>query len=127
MRIPAWPLWRMFMPMSKAVICSTMRAFSSLPPSMRADARNLGRQFAGELRGVGIVAANDHVAVERSVGAEQFGGNVMEGGDHAHFFGHEFGRLLRGGALPHAESARGASANAGRQRHGGVDEDAAVR
>ncbi len=32
---------------------------------------------------------------------------------------------LRGGALPDAESAGGAAANAGRQRHGGVDHDAA--
>ena len=34
MRMPEWPLWRIFRPISSAVICSTMRAFSSLPPSM---------------------------------------------------------------------------------------------
>ena len=91
-----------------------------------ADAGNLCCQFAGELRGVGIVAADDDVAVERSVAVEQFSGYVVEGGDEAHSFGHEFGSLLSGGALPDAESARGASADAGRERDRGVDEDAAV-
>src|ERR1017187_5918697 len=56
-----------------------------------ADAGNLCRQFAGELRGVGIIAGNDDVAVERGVGAEQVGGNVVEGGDHADCFGHALG------------------------------------
>src|ERR1039457_936008 len=87
-----------------------------------ADARNLCRQFAGELCGIGIVAANDDVAVERGVGAEQVGGNVVEGGDHADFFGHEFGCLLGRGALPDAKSARGASADADCEGYGSVDE-----
>ncbi len=91
-----------------------------------ADAGNLCRQFAGELPSIGIVAADDDVAVQRSVGAEQFGGNVVEGGDHAHSIGHEFGGLLGGGALPDAESARGASADADSQGHGGVNENAAL-
>ena len=34
MRIPAWPLWRMFKPINKAVSDSTRRALSSFPPSM---------------------------------------------------------------------------------------------
>src|SRR4029077_5783714 len=34
MRMPEWPLRRMLRPISSAVICSRMRAFSSLPPSM---------------------------------------------------------------------------------------------
>ena len=34
MRMPEWPLCRMLRPISSAVICSRMRAFSSLPPSM---------------------------------------------------------------------------------------------
>src|SRR5258708_5732160 len=34
MRIPLWPLWRIFRPINKAVMLSRIRAFSSLPPSM---------------------------------------------------------------------------------------------
>jgi hypothetical protein len=114
------------MPMSRAVICSTMRAFCSGPPSIGTDAGNFCCELAGELRGVGIVAADDHVAVERSVAVEQFGGHIVEGRNQAHSFGHEFGGLLRGRALPDADGARGASAHAGRERNRGVDEDAAV-
>src|SRR5580658_4389089 len=70
-----------------------------------ADAGNFSRQFAGELRGIGIVAADDYVAVHGSVSVEHFGGNVVKGGDHAHFLGHKFGGLLSGRALPDAQSA----------------------
>ena len=49
----------------------------------------------------------------------------MERRHHRNSLGHEFGGLLRRRTLPDAESAGGAAANAGRQRHGGVDHDAA--
>src|SRR5580698_5294767 len=49
----------------------------------------------------------------------------MKGRDHADFFRDQFSGLLRGRALPHADGARGASAQAGGKRNGGVDEDAA--
>ncbi len=127
MRIPAWPLWRMFMPMSKAVICSTIRAFSSGPPSM---ARTPGILAASSRVSCAASASLLQTMTSQSSGAsvvEQLGGNIVEGGDHAHFFGHKFGGLLRGGTLPYAEGARGASADAGRQRNCGVDEDAARR
>src|SRR4029077_17205326 len=83
----------------------------------RADAGNLGGEFACELGGVGIVAAHDDVALERGVSAQQVGRNVMEGGGAAPLVGHKFGSLLSGGALPDAKSARGAPANAGCEWH----------
>src|ERR1700722_9394729 len=90
-----------------------------------ADAGNFCGEIAGELSGVGIVATDNDVAVERIVSVEQFGGDVVKCGDHAHTFGDKFGGLLRRGTLPDAESARGASADTRGERHGGVDQNAA--
>ena len=79
MRIPEWPLCRMFSPISSAVICSRMRAFSSLPPSI---ARTPGI-FAASSRttsvGVGIVAADDHIAIDRAFGVQQFRPKILKG------------------------------------------------
>jgi hypothetical protein len=47
----------------------------------------------------------------------------MESRNDNYTFGHEFCRLLRGRALPHAEGPRGPAANAGGQRHSGVDKN----
>ncbi len=78
-RTPLCPLCRMLSPISSAVICSTMRTFSSLPPSIarmrgifaarfaavnRADARNLRCEVHGDLCCRSIVAAHDHVAID---------------------------------------------------------------
>ena len=46
MRMPEWPLRRMLRPISSAVICSRMRAFSSLPPSMAARREFLQPRFS---------------------------------------------------------------------------------
>ena len=51
---------------------------------------------AGELGGVGVVAADDHVAVESIISIKKFRGQVVECCHHAHSLGHEFGGLLRG-------------------------------
>ncbi len=125
MRMPEWPLWRMLRPISSAVICSRMRAFSSLPPSM---ARTPGIFAASVLTVVGcggVVAADDHVAIDGSIAAQNVRGSIVERGHHGNTLGHEFGGLLRRRAFPDAESAGGASANAGSQGHRGVNHDAA--
>src|ERR1035438_10139145 len=86
---------------------------------------DFGRQFAGELHGIGVVTAHHDVAVEWRVGADQVGGNVMEGSDYAYFIGDDLGGLLGGGALPDAKGARGATSDVDCQGHGGVNENAA--
>ena len=78
--------------------------------------------FAWRLR---IITADDHVAVDRTVGVQNFGGSVVKRGHDRNSLGYEFGSLLRGRALPDAESAGGAATDARRQRHGSVDHDAA--
>jgi len=126
MRIPAWPLWRMFHADEQCGDLLDDACVFKFAAVDAAYAGNFCREFAGELRGVGIVAANNDVAVERGIGAEQVGGNIVEGSDHAYAIGNEFGGLLGGGALPDAKSARGASAHADCQGHSGIDEDAAL-
>ena len=112
MRIPEWPLWRMLRPISSAVICSRMRAFSSLPPSMARTPGILRGQSTHDLAGVWIVAAYDHVALDGTVGVQQFRSHVLKSGHDRNSFGYQFGGLLRGGALPDAESAGGAASDA---------------
>ena len=102
-----------------------MRAFSSLPPSMARTPGILAARVAHFLSGIGIVAADDHVAVDWRIRIQQFSGDVVKCGDHRDSFGNEFGGLLRGRTLPDAESASGASADAGGERDGGIDHDAA--
>src|SRR5216683_4142272 len=82
----------------------------------RAYAGNLGSQSPYFVGGVGVVAADDDIAVDRSVGIQQFGGGIVERGHHRHSLGNQFGGLLRDGALPDAEGTSGAAAHAGRQR-----------
>ena len=77
------------------------------------------------MSGVGIVAANDDVAVQRSIGTEQLRGHIVKSSDHAHSIRHEFGRLLCGTALPHAQGARSASANTGCEGHSRINKNAA--
>src|SRR5262249_5565246 len=76
MRIPLCPLWRMLRPMSKAVICSTMRAFSSLPPSrartpgiLRASARTFWRACGSSLQ---TITSQSTGPSRRSHSAERF-------------------------------------------------------
>src|ERR1700758_4564742 len=47
-------------------------------PIDRADAGNLGREFARELCGIGIIAADDDVAIQRIVAAQQIRRKVVE-------------------------------------------------
>src|ERR1700747_2672038 len=79
---------------------------SSNPGNLRAEStRNLGR--------IGIVAADDDVAVEIFVSVEKLSRQIVKRSRHAHALGHKFGGLLRGRSLPHAKRARGAPAHAG--------------
>ena len=126
MRIPACPLWRMFIPMSSAVICSTMRAFSSFPPSIARTPGNFRCEFARELGRVWIITANNDVAVERLVAIQKLSRNIVKGSDYAHSLGYKFRGLLRRRTLPYAERTRGASSNRRRKRNGRIDKDAAL-
>src|SRR5712692_11518179 len=90
-----------------------------------ADTGNFCCQLARDLSGVRVVAADDDIAVERGVSVQQFSGDVVESGDHAHSFGYQFSSLLGGGALPDAEGAGGAPSYSCGERYCGVDEDPA--
>src|SRR5208282_2374438 len=69
MRMPEWPLCRMFSPISSAVICSRMRAFSSLPPSM---ARTPGI-FVARLRTTWLALGSSlHTITSQSTGPSAF-------------------------------------------------------
>ncbi len=124
MRIPEWPLCRMLSPISSAVICSTMRAFSSLPPSR---ARTPGI-FAASARTAWLAAGSSlHTMTSQStaaLGVQNISRSIVKGSDHRNALGHKFGGLLGGGALPDAERAGGASADAGGKRDGSIDDDA---
>src|ERR1700722_1954842 len=91
-----------------------------------ADPGNFCCQFAGKLRGVGIVTADYDVAVERRVSAEHLGGNIVECRDHTYTVRNKFCGLLGGGTLPDADGARGPSAHSDGQGYGGIDENAAL-
>ena len=59
-----------------------------------ADAGNLGGKFARQLRRIGIVTADNDIAVERYVSVEQISREIMKCGNDADFFRHHFGSLL---------------------------------
>src|SRR5579862_2847369 len=91
----------------------------------RADAGNLGREFASELCGVGIVAADDNVTIKRVVAAQQIRRKVMKSRYNTYFVWNQFRGLLRGGPLPDPECTRSSSAHARCQRNSSVDQNAA--
>ena len=92
-----------------------------------AHAGNFCRQRSYRRRGVGVVAADNDVAVNGSIAIQDLGGRVMERGHYRHSRWHEFGSLLCRGTLPDAQSAGGPAAHAGGKRHSGVNHDAAFR
>ena len=59
------------------------------------------------------------------VAIQHFRRNVLECCDDGDTFGNQFRRLLCRRTLPHSESPTGASADARRQRNGGIDQNAA--
>ena len=75
--------------------------------------------------GIRIIAADDHVAVDRTFGVQQFGSDVVKSGHDRDTFRNEFCSLLRSGALPDAECAGRATAHARGQGYRGVNDDAA--
>ena len=122
--IPACALWRTLIEISSAVSDSTMRAISRRPastqrrPSMRsmsAMTRSLSSRWLPQ------TSTSSSSACSRSphVG----GADGVQRADHAHAVGHHLLGLLGGGALPHAEHARGAAADGGGQRHRRVDHE----
>ena len=124
-RIPPCPLCRMLRPISSAVICSTMRAFSSLPPSM---ARTPAIFAASSIATCVAFGSSLHTMTSQStsfIAVEHFRGNVLECRHDGNSLGNEFRRLLRRRALPDAQGAAGASAHARSQRNGGINQHAA--
>src|SRR6201997_51867 len=66
----------------------------------RADAGNLRREFARELCGIGIIAADDDVTIERIVAAQQICRQVVKSRNNTYFLWNKLRGLLRGGTLP---------------------------
>ena len=87
-----------------------------------ANSGNFSRQFANPPSSIFVIAANDHVTIDRAALMEQVGSQVVKRGDHCYPVGHKLRSLLRRRALPDSESARVFAANACRQRDGSVDE-----
>src|SRR5579872_407225 len=87
-----------------------------------ANSWNFSRQFTYALSSVFIVAADDHVTIDRACSFEKVGGQIMKRGHNYHTFGHKFGRLLRCRPLPDSESAGRLTPDTGSQRDGGVNE-----
>ena len=83
-----------------------------LPAIDGSQSRNLAGQFTHELSGVGIIAADDHIALDRIIAVHDIGGAILKRCDHGYTFGDQFGALLSGRALPHTERPTGAAANA---------------
>src|SRR5438105_5206345 len=98
-----------------------------LPAINRSHARDLHREFHRDLRGIRIIAAHDHVAIDVFVivAVELFCRNVLERGRDRNALRNKLSRLLRSRALPHAYGAAGASAHAGSQRNRGINQNAA--
>src|ERR1700674_5120809 len=73
----------------------------------RSHARDLRREFHRNLRGIGIIAAYDDVAiyVVVIVGVELFCRNVLERGRDGNALRNQLRRLLRSRSLPHANGA----------------------
>jgi hypothetical protein len=90
-----------------------------------ADAGNLGGQIAHDLDGSGIVAANNHIAVDWTIDIEQFGSCVVKGGYDGNALGHKLSSLLRCGALPDAQCAGRRDRQRLRLRNGRINDDAA--
>src|ERR1700674_1181806 len=91
----------------------------------RSHARDLRREFHRNLRGIGIIAAYDDVAIHIFIAVEHVRRNVVERRRDRNALRNQFRRLLRGRALPHANGAAGASAHARSERNGGINQDAA--
>src|SRR5215472_11566083 len=91
----------------------------------RADAGNPGGERTRNLGGARVVTADQDVAFHGSVFVQQLGGNILKSGNHPDSVRYQFGGFLGGRSLPDAESARGASADTGGKRHGGIHDDGA--
>src|SRR5467141_1763267 len=73
---------------------------------------NLGGQLADELRGSGIIAADDDITLDRTVAVQHLGRAVMKRSHYGYAFGDEFCSLLCGRALPYPERAMGSAPDA---------------
>src|SRR5258708_7539896 len=96
-----------------------------LPTINRSHASDLRREFHRNLRGIRIIAAYDHVAIDIFIAVEHVRRDILESRRNRNTLRDQFRRLLRCRALPHADGAAGASAHTRRQRNGSVDQDAA--
>src|ERR1700733_10744310 len=89
-------------------------------------ARNLHGEFYRNLRGIRIIAAHDHVAVDivGEVAVEHICRDVLKCCHYGNALWNQLRRLLRRGALPHAEGAAGASADACSEWNRSIDQNA---
>jgi len=72
----------------------------------RADARNSSSQCSHDPARLRIVAAHNHIAIDRSVGVQHFRANILKSGNHRDPGRNQFGGLLCCRALPHASHVR---------------------
>src|ERR1700688_2803544 len=82
-----------------------------------ANSRNFARQFADALSTFFIIAANDHIAINRTTLLQKVRGQIVKRRNYCDPFGNKFSSLLCSRTLPYAESARRFPADAGRQRY----------
>ena len=59
-----------------------------------ADAGNLSGETSRKLQGVGVVAADDDVAIKSPISVQKISGQIVKGRDHADSLGHKFRGLL---------------------------------
>src|ERR1700759_303766 len=88
-----------------------------------ANSGNFSRQFTDTLARVFVVAAYDHVAINRCFLLKKIGGQIVKRGHHDHPIGYKFRGLLRSRALPDAESTRGFATDARGERDSGIYEN----
>src|SRR5436190_14696191 len=78
----------------------------------RAHARNLARQSAHPFGGVFILAAHNHVTINRALAEQHVRGRIVKGGYNRDSIRQQFCRLLGSRTLPHAESTSSSSPDA---------------
>ena len=104
-------------------MASTMRAFSSLPPSMARTPGNLHRQLRRDLPRAIVVAAHDHVAIDIVIAVQHGRRQASETPPPPHMFLPTISCACSAAEPCHTPSTRvGRPPDGGRQRNRGVDQ-----
>jgi len=88
MRTPPCPLWRMLSPINSAVICSTMRAVSSLPPSIARMRGIFAASSIATCEAAGSSLQTITFAIDILVAVQHIGRHIVERSDHRDTLGH---------------------------------------